>query len=52
MLPEWFDKAIEMYNKDYSFLRIGKELNVDRKKVSKVLKENGFNAKYSFKTTG
>lgn len=52
MLPDWFEKAVEMYNKDYSFLQIGRELNIDRKKVSKVLKENGFKAKYSFNTTG
>ena len=52
MLPQWFDKAVEMYNKDYSFLRIGREINVDRKKVARVLKENGYEAKYSFKTTG
>ena len=52
MLPEWFDKAVELYNNNYSFLKIGRELNIDRKKIAKILKENGYEAKYSFKTTG
>lgn len=48
----WLEKAIELYEQDFSYLRIGKELGIDRKKVSKVLKQNGYNPKYSFETTG
>lgn len=50
--PEWLEKAIELYNEDLSFMKIGKLLNIDRKKVAKVLLNNGYKAKYSFETTG
>ena len=52
MKLEWIDKAIELYKKDYSFLKIGRELGVDRKKVSRELNKLGYSAKYSFATTG
>lgn len=50
--PWWLEKAIELYEQDYSYLGIGKTLGVDRKIVSKVLKKHGCNPKYSFETTG
>lgn len=46
---QWIEKAIELYNKDFSYMRIGKELEVDRKKVAKELKSLGYSPKYSFK---
>ena len=49
MIYDWLDKAIELYNKDFSYLKIGRELNIDRKLVSKVLKQHGYMPKYSFK---
>lgn len=45
---EWLDKAIEMYHKDYPFMKIGKKLGVDRKKVSRELRAKGYTSKYSF----
>ncbi len=48
----WLKEAIELYKKDLSYLRIGKELGINRKIISKVLKGNGYAPKYSFKTTG
>lgn len=49
MLPIWFKKAVDLYMDGCSYMKIGKELNVDRKKVSKILTENGYGAQYSFK---
>lgn len=49
MLPEWFDEAVKLYNEKHSFLQIGRILNVDRKKISRILRENGYSAQYSFK---
>lgn len=48
----WLEEAIKLYEQDYSYLKIGKILGVDRKKVSKILQQNGYNPKYSFETTG
>ena len=52
MLPEWFNKAVELYNKEFSYKRIGEELKIDRKKIAKVLKENGYAPKYVFNNKG
>lgn len=30
---KWLNKAIELYNQNYSYLKIGKVLNINRKKV-------------------
>lgn len=49
MLPVWFNKAVEMYKDGDSFLKIGRVLNVDRKKVSKILNSQGYKTIYSFK---
>jgi len=49
MLPDWFDKAVALYNADHSFQSIGKTLGISRKVVSRVLTEQGYAAKYSFK---
>ena len=45
---KWLHEAIELYKEGKSFLYIGKQLNVDRKKVSKVLNANGYKTQYSF----
>lgn len=42
MLPEWYEKAVELYLKDYTFTNIGKELCVHRKQVSYYLSLNGY----------
>lgn len=49
---EWLHDAIKYYKQGYSYLKIGKLLDVDRKKVGKVLTQNGYPALYSFETTG
>lgn len=45
---EWLHEAIELYNQGKSFLAIGKQLGIDRKKISKVLNQNGYKTQYSF----
>lgn len=47
-VKDWIKDAIDLYNKDYSYLRIGRALNVDRKRVAIELKKLGYLPKYSF----
>lgn len=45
---KWLHEAIKLYKQGKSFLFIGRQLGIDRKKVSKVLNENGYKTQYSF----
>lgn len=45
MLPEWYDKAKELFLKGFNYTEIGKEIGVNRKQVGFYLKENGYISK-------
>lgn len=48
MLPEWFEKAVELYKENNSYLSIGRIIEVNRKQVGYYLKNNGYPPKTTF----
>lgn len=46
--PEWINDAEELYKKGFSFSRIGKQLQVDRKQVSYYLQKKGYIPNHKF----
>ena len=48
MLPNWIEKAENLYKQQLSFTEIGRRLNVDRKKVSYYLQKLGYKPNHKF----
>ena len=51
-LPEWFEKAKELFLKGYTYTKIGEELSINRKRIAVILKKEGYISPSIIKNSG